>query len=70
MKELLKMGINFGGDSMSDYRNIYGLPGKFQMHHMAYRRTGQKCLKKGCTGIIVREMINNRSAHFCPKHQT
>ncbi len=69
MKELLKMGINFGGDSMSDYRNIYGLPGKFQLHHMAYRRTGQKCLKKGCTGIIVREMVNNRSAHFCPKHQ-
>ena len=69
MKKLLKMGINFGGDSMSDYRNIYGLPGKFQMHHMAYRRTGQKCLKRGCTGIIVREMINNRSAHFCSKHQ-
>ncbi|OGJ10482.1 DNA-formamidopyrimidine glycosylase, partial [Candidatus Nomurabacteria bacterium RIFOXYC2_FULL_36_19] len=37
IKETLKKGINFGGDSMSDYRNIYGLPGKFQLHHEAYR---------------------------------
>ncbi len=69
IKELLKKGINFGGDSMSDYRNIYGLPGKFQLHHMAYRRTGEKCKKKGCSGVIMREIINNRSAHFCSKHQ-
>jgi len=69
IKELLKKGIDFGGDSMSDYRNIYGLPGKFQLHHMAYRRTGEKCKKKGCSGVIMREIINNRSAHFCSKHQ-
>lgn len=69
MKILLNKGIDFGGDSMSDYRNIYGLPGKFQMHHMAYRRIGEKCLKKGCIGIIKRETINGRSAHFCSRHQ-
>jgi len=69
IKELLKKGIDFGGDSMSDYRNIYGLPGKFQLHHMAYRRTGEKCKKKGCPGVIMREIINNRSAHFCSQHQ-
>ena len=69
IKELLKKGIDFGGDSISDYRNIYGLPGKFQLYHMAYRRTGEKCKKKGCSGVIIREIINNRSAHFCSKHQ-
>jgi formamidopyrimidine-DNA glycosylase len=69
MKETLAKGINFGGDSMSDYRNIYGLPGKFQLHHEAYRRTGEKCRKKGCKGIIKRKMINGRSAHFCSVHQ-
>ena len=69
IKELLKKGIDFGGDSMSDYKNIYGLPGKFQLHHMAYRRTGEKCMKKGCNGVIIRKIINNRSAHFCAKHQ-
>jgi len=68
-KETLAKGIDFGGDSMSDYRNIYGLPGKFQLHHKAYRRTGEKCQKKGCTGIIKRKIINGRSAHFCSIHQ-
>ena len=68
-KNILAKGIYFGGDSMSDYRNINGLPGKFQLQHQAYRRTGEKCRKKGCNGVIIRKVINNRSAHFCSKHQ-
>lgn len=69
MKETLKKGIDFGGDSMSDYRNIYGLRGKFQLHHEAYRRTGEKCRRKNCIGVIIRKVINGRSGHFCSKHQ-
>ncbi len=69
MKELLKKGINFGGDSTSDYRNIYGLPGKFQLHHNAYQRTGEKCQKESCKGVIIRKVINGRSAHYCSAHQ-
>lgn len=69
IKEILTKGINFGGDSMSDYRNIHGLSGKFQLHHEAYRRTGEKCRKKNCKGIIIRKIINGRSAHFCSVHQ-
>lgn len=68
-KETLTKGIDFGGDSMSDYRNIHGLPGKFQLHHEAYRRTGEKCRKPGCKGIIRRIVVNGRSAHFCSLHQ-
>jgi len=69
IKEILSKGINFGGDSMSDYRNIHGLPGKFQLHHQAYRRTGEKCGKNSCKGTIIRKMVNGRSAHFCSMHQ-
>jgi len=69
IKEILTKGIDFGGDSISDYRNIYGLPGKFQLHHEAYGRTGEKCKKKNCKGIIIRKIINGRSAHFCSVHQ-
>ncbi len=69
IKETLAKGIDFGGDSMSDYRNIDGLPGKFQMHHKAYKRTGEKCKRKNCKGIIKRKTINGRSTHFCPMHQ-
>ncbi len=65
-KNLLEKGISFGGDSMSDYRNPYGLPGEFQLHHNAYRRTKQKCNRKNCKGVIERKVITGRSAHFCP----
>lgn len=65
-KNILTKGIDFGGDSMSDYRNPYGLPGEFQLHHNAYRRTKQPCRRKACSGIIERKVIGGRSAHFCP----
>lgn len=68
MKSVLQKGIKFGGDSMSDYRNIKGEKGEFQKHHKAYRRTGKKCSKKD-GGVITRLVVGGRSAHFCPKHQ-
>ncbi len=69
MKEVLKKGIDFGGDSMSDYKNINGESGKFQEHHQAYRRTGEKCMKRGCSGVMQRLVVGTRSAHFCNTHQ-
>ena len=70
MKEVLSKGIDFGGDSMSDYRDIDGKRGQFQNHHNVYRKKGEDCGKKGCGGVIIRKVINGRSAHFCNKHQT
>ncbi|MBX4209405.1 DNA-formamidopyrimidine glycosylase [Candidatus Parcubacteria bacterium] len=69
MKETLKKGIDFGGDSMSDYRNIEGERGRFQEKHNAYRKTGSRCAKPGCKGTIVRIKLGGRSAHFCDAHQ-
>jgi len=69
MLEVLKKGINFGGDSMSDYRNIEGERGNFQNEHNVYQKKGTKCVKKGCSGVIIRKVINGRSAHFCNTHQ-
>ena len=67
---VLKNGIDFGGDSMSDYRNIDGKKGSFQERHNAYRKTGQKCNKKECGGTIKRVIVGSRSTHYCDKHQT
>ena len=67
--EVLKKGIDFGGDSMSDYRNIDGERGEFQEKHEAYRRTGKPCMKRGCSGTIQRKIVGGRSAHFCSVHQ-
>ncbi len=69
IKKLLNKGIDFGGDSMSDYRNPHGERGKFQNEHNVYRRKGKPCPKKGCKGIIQRKVIGQRSAHFCNVHQ-
>jgi formamidopyrimidine-DNA glycosylase len=65
----LKKGIDFGGDSMSDYRNIHGERGKFQEQHMVYQRSGKPCLKKDCKGKIVRIVLGGRGTHFCNAHQ-
>ncbi len=68
-KQLLTKGIDFGGDSMSDYRNPYGMKGKFQAHHQVYQRKNEKCLRRGCDGVIKRIVVGARSAHFCPACQ-
>lgn len=69
MKQVLSKGINFGGDSTSDYRNIYGRRGEFHHHHKVYRETGKPCSKKNCPGKIERLPIGGRGAHFCNTHQ-
>jgi len=69
MKKVLLKGIDFGGDSMSDYRNIHGERGNFQNEHNVYKKKNTKCSKRGCNGVIMRKVINGRSAHFCNVHQ-
>lgn len=66
---VLAKGIDFGGDSMSDYRNIDGERGKFQEHHKVYQKKGEPCSKPGCSGTIIRKVVGGRSAHFCDTHQ-
>lgn len=70
MKQVLEKGIDLGGDSMSDYRNVDGERGNFQNHHNVYRKEKEKCGKRGCSGAIIKKVIGGRSAHFCPIHQT
>ncbi len=69
IKIVLEKGIDFGGDSTSDYRDINGERGAFQAAHNAYRMTGKPCKKRGCDGTIARLPFNGRGAHFCPVHQ-
>jgi formamidopyrimidine-DNA glycosylase len=69
MKEILNKGIHFGGDSMSDYRDIDGKKGNFQNHHNVYQKNKEPCGKKGCKGVIMRKVLDGRSAHFCNMHQ-
>ena len=67
--KILEQSIGVGGDSMSDYRNPDGIKGGYQNSHKVYRRAGEKCLLKGCKGIIRRIKVGGRSAHYCDLHQ-
>lgn len=69
LKETLRKGIDLGGDSMDDYRNIDGEKGEFQNGHRAYQKHKTKCLKVGCSGILEKIKVGARGTHFCPKHQ-
>lgn len=69
MKEVLTKGIDFGGDSTSDYRNIQGERGAFHENHRVYLRTKERCLASGCKGTIEKQTIGGRSAHFCRRCQ-
>jgi formamidopyrimidine-DNA glycosylase len=69
IKKVLSGGIDLGGSSVSDYRNIHGEMGTSQEKHHAYRRTGEKCDRRGCNGTIRRIVIGARGTHYCDKHQ-
>lgn len=69
IKIILKKGIRFSGDSMSDYRRPDGTPGNFQKYHCVYQRKSLFCKRKGCKGKIQRKVVNGRSSHFCPECQ-
>ena len=69
VRTVLEKGIDFGGDSTSDYRRIDGTRGEFSAEHNAYRLAGTPCKKPKCKGAILRKVVGGRSAHFCPVHQ-
>ena len=69
IKKTLARGIDFGGDSTSDYRNVDGEKGEFHEKHRAYQRTGEICSKRGCRGTIVRIVVGGRGTHYCDRHQ-
>lgn len=68
IKKVLTKAIKLRGDSMSDYRDIYGRKGRYQNVQNVYQRQGEKCFR--CGSVIKRLKINNRSGHYCPKCQT
>ncbi len=69
MRFVLTKAIKAKGDSKQDFRRLRGEFGGYQKMHKAYQLTGKPCQKKD-KGIIERVVINARSAHFCPVHQT
>lgn len=69
IRDVLNEAIAAGGSSLRDYAGADGTLGTFQHGFEVYDRTGKRCLRPGCPGIIKRIVQNNRSSFFCPKCQ-
>ncbi len=61
---VLQLGIEHGGTSFNDYRDIWGEEGSNFDHMRVYQRTNRPCLT--CATPIERITVAQRSTHYCP----
>jgi len=70
IREVLEESIGARGSSARDeaYRDVYGMPGRFQDRMFVYQRSGEPC--RVCGTPIRRTAIQGgRGMHWCPKCQ-
>ncbi|MDC0585478.1 bifunctional DNA-formamidopyrimidine glycosylase/DNA-(apurinic or apyrimidinic site) lyase [Candidatus Pelagibacter sp.] len=68
-KKILLKAISKGGSSIRDFKNTSGLKGGFQNEFRVYQQEGRKCKNYGCTDLIKKKIISNRSTFFCDSCQ-
>lgn len=64
MEAILKEAIRCRGTTISDWRDLYGLPGEYQKKLRVYGRKGKPCPRCGAT--IERDVLSGRGTYFCP----
>jgi formamidopyrimidine-DNA glycosylase len=64
IRKVLAEAIEAGGSSVSDYVDVDGRQGSFQVRHNVYQKTGEACPR--CGAAIRRILVTQRGTHFCP----
>jgi formamidopyrimidine-DNA glycosylase len=64
---VLTLGIEHGGTSFSEYRDLWGEAGDNYNHVYVYHQLGKPCTR--CGTPIERIVVGQRSTHFCPSCQ-
>ncbi len=69
MQEVIAKAVDLRGSTLADaqYRDLFGSPGSFQNHHLAYGRAGLGCHR--CGEILQAERFGGRTTTFCPTCQ-
>ncbi len=67
LRSILQRAIDCGGSTISDYLNVGGKQGYFQIHFRVYNRAGESCPK--CLTPIAKLKIGGRASYFCPSCQ-
>ena len=66
-RRVMLRSIETGGSSIRDYLQPNGSDGGYQNERLVYARAGRPCVR--CESPIVRTVIGQRPAHYCPKCQ-
>ncbi len=64
MVDTLRLAIEHRGSSISDYVDVDGNRGNFQMLHRVYGREGEPCL--ACGTPVRKVVVAGRGTHYCP----
>ena len=64
---VLTLGIEHGGTSFNEYRDLWGEAGENYDHVSVYQRAGKPCPR--CGTLIERIVVAQRGTHFCPNCQ-
>ena len=68
-KKILLRAIRRGGSSIRDFKNTSGSQGGFQHEFKVYQQEGSQCKNLGCSAVIQKKIISNRSTFFCDSCQ-
>lgn len=64
---VLTLGIEHGGTSFSEYRDLWGEAGDNYNHVRVYQQDGKPCAR--CGTLIERMVVGQRGTHYCPNCQ-
>jgi formamidopyrimidine-DNA glycosylase len=64
IRSVLRLSLQHGGTSFSDYVNALGHPGENQRYLKVYGREQKPCPR--CKSAIQRLVVGGRSSHYCP----
>jgi formamidopyrimidine-DNA glycosylase len=67
VRSALEKGVENGGTTLRDYRNVEGGTGENQHTLVAYGRAGMPCLR--CGGLLKSGVIDARTTVWCPRCQ-
>ena len=68
-KKILLKAISKGGSSIRNFQDISGSKGAFQNEFKVYQQEGKRCKNLGCSDLIKKKIISNRSTFFCDSCQ-
>ena len=69
IKRILKSAIKHRGTSSDTYVDASGKKGSHVPYLKVYGRTGEKCKRAGCKGVIKKIKFNGRGTHYCSRCQ-